>query len=206
MDKIYNLIKQANELIENENYIQLFNNLQITISKQETEINKLTMSLVNIDNIYLEQIKKVNLEIESKTQELKQKNEEIENFAKFSIIQKVNKQLEEKNNYIQILESQIERFKKNKTEPVSPKITLIEEQNSENKIIKELSEEPIKKSKKGNKVIEEPIKEQSEEPNKKSKKGNKVIEEPIKELVEEPSEEPIKKSKNGNKVIEEPIK
>ena len=121
MDKICELIKQAHELIEINNPIQLINDLNNTILKQKTEINNISNLLKNSDDKYLEQIKKLELELELKTNELKQKNEDLDNLAKFSIIQKVNKQLEEKNNYILILESQIEKFKKN-IQPISPKL------------------------------------------------------------------------------------
>ena len=96
MDKLCEIIKQANEIIMNENPIQLINDLKITINNQQLENLRLSNELKNIDNKYLEQINKLNSDLESRTIELKQKNEEIKNFAKFSIIQKVNKQLEEK--------------------------------------------------------------------------------------------------------------
>jgi hypothetical protein len=220
MDKICILINQANELIEKNNPIQLIDDLNNTISNQEIEINKLSMSLKNIDNKYLEQIKKLQSEIDSKNIELKQKNEEINNFAKFSIIQKVNKQLEERNNYIQILESQIEKIRKYKVEPISPKIVQSEEITEEpnkkykNKIIDEKSEELvvgqveetiIESSKElleetiivtvkeqVEESVEESINEQVEEPIKKSRKKNKIIEEPIEEPVEEQIKEQIK--------------
>lgn len=231
MDKICNLIKQANELIENENPIKLINDLESTINKQELEINKLTISVKNIDNIYLEQIKKLNLELESKTLELKQKNEEINNFTKFSIIQKVNKQLEEKNSYIQILESQIEKFKRNKLEPVSPKIiqtNLIDITNEKSNdiqveqpdkvlndikfeklpkvYVKELIEEPIEVRVEEQievlvKLVEESFEEVSE------KQFEKPLKVPIKKQVEEAViEKVVEPNKVGvKKQIEEPV-
>ena len=101
MDKLCELIKQANEIIRVNDPVQIINELESKILDQNVEILRLSNDLKKIDNKYMEQINKLNLDLESKTVELKQKNKEIEDFAKFSIIQKVNKQLEEKNSYIQ---------------------------------------------------------------------------------------------------------
>jgi len=217
MDKICILINQANELIEKNNPMQLINDLNNTISNQEIEINKLSISLKNIDNKYLEQIKKLQSEIDSMNLELKQKNEEINNFSKFSIIQKVNKQLEEKNNYIQILESQIEKVRKNKVEPISPKIAQSDEtvddpfKKSKNKIIDERSEKLIESTNEKETVeetVNDIIIETVTESIVKDSKGETIkepVDDAIIETVKESLEEPIKKPKKKNKIIEEQI-
>ena len=194
MDKICELIKQANELIEINNPIELINNLQNTISDQQLEITKLSSSLETIDNKYLEQIKKLNLDLETKTQELKQKNEELKNFAKFSIIQKVNKQLEEKNNYIQILESQLEKNRKN-VSPVSPKKQETNDIELTKTIEENIIKEPKEKSGKKKNIIDDEI---NEEPKEKSGKKKNIIDDEI-------NEEPKEKTGKKKNIIEDDI-
>ena len=190
MDKLCNLIIQANQLITDNNLTGLINDLETTINKQQNEIKDLSTKLDDIDHKYLEQINKLTLELEVKANELKLKNEELKDFAKFSLIQKVNKQLEEKNNYIQILESQLDKLKKNQS--VVSKQTQNENMSEEHKLSPIIVEEPIKKS------IDVPI----EEPIKKSK--SKQVIEPIEgPIKEELVEEQPKKTKKKNKMIEE---
>ena len=123
MDKLCELIKQANDILLINNPVQIINDLNNIIKNLSDDNQKISSNLKMIDSKYLEQIDKLKSELEEKMIEIKQKNEELKNFAKFSIIQKVNKQLEEKNNYIQILELQIDKLK-NK-QPLSPKINEI---------------------------------------------------------------------------------
>ena len=144
MNKLYDLIKEANEVIINNNFVQLINDNESVIKSQDLEIKRLTEELFLISNKNLEEIStlKKNLDL---------KNEENNDLRKVSIIQKVNKQLDDKNIYINILESQIEKFKKN-TQPVSPKliqIEIIKETKLDNKPV-----EIIKESKLDNKHIE----------------------------------------------------
>jgi hypothetical protein len=71
MDKLCELIKQANEIIINNNPVQIINNLEITINNQKEQIILLSDQLKIIDNKYLEQINKLNADLEHKTNELK---------------------------------------------------------------------------------------------------------------------------------------
>ena len=181
MDKICELIKQANEIIINNDPIQLINNQEHTIQNLQSDNLRLSNELKIIDTKYVEQINKLSSELELKVNELKQKNEELKNFAKFSIIQKVNKQLEEKNNYIQILESQLEKSKNR--QPVSPK-TIVEKPQIEDKPI--ISEQPKAIVEVENNTIivnEEPQLQFVEKP--KKPKKSQIIHEDKPVLVEE---------------------
>jgi hypothetical protein len=119
MDKICELIKQAHEIIINDNPTSIIHELENTISNQKIQIEQL---ILNQDK-YLEQINNLKKELDIKTIDLQKKNDEFDNLSKFSIIQNVHKQLDEKNNYIQILESQIDRQKKYHSPP-SPKANI----------------------------------------------------------------------------------
>lgn len=216
MDKLCELIKQANEIIINRDPVQLINELEHKILDQNDEILKLSNELKNIDNKYLEQINKLSLDLESKIIELKQKNEEIKNFAKFSIIQKVNKQLEEKNSYIQILESQLEKIKNNKfNQPISPKIVIPVNKISDEPVVVSVEEthnKPIKSKKSVKQPVEEPIKETVEvpvdEPVKEPVKSKKSVKEPVEVPVEVPVKEPVEVpfEEPNDEPIKEPVK
>lgn len=154
MDKLCELIKQANDIIININPTQKIINLETIVYDQNIQITILS-----------NQINKLNLELESNITEIKQKNEEINNFTKVSIIKNITKQLEDKNSYIQILESQIEKFKKN---PHTDKLI----DSEESKIIKEVI---IIKKDIEQPFIKEKVKKKSVQPEKES--STKIIEE-----------------------------
>jgi len=200
MDKICELIKQANEIIINNDPIQLINNQEHTIQNLQSDNLKLSNELKIIDTKYIEQINKLSSELELKVNELKQKNEELTDFAKFSILQRVNKQLEEKNNYIKILESQLEKSKNR--QPVSPKTIVGKPQVEDKPII--ISEQPKAIIEVENNTIivnEEPQLQFVEKP--KKPKKSQIIHEDKPVLVEE---KVVLKEESLRKVEDKPIR
>ena len=214
MDKICELIKQAHEIIINDNPTSIIHELENIISNQKIQIEQL---ILNQDK-YLEQINNLKKELDIKTIDLQKKNDEFDNLSKFSIIQNVHKQLDEKNNYIQILESQIDRQKKYHSPP-SPKTNIAIQTDIaeisippkynftvESEIINDIQiNEPDlikeKKKKKKDKYIDEPeliINIDEPEP-------PINIEEPEPTInIDEPEQVKEKKKKKKDKYIEEP--
>ena len=201
MDKICELIKQAHEIIINNNPTSIVNELENIISNQKTQIEQL---ILNQDK-YLEQINNLKKELDMKNTELQKKNDEFNNLSKFSIIQNVHKQLDEKNNYIQILESQIDKQRKSHSPP-SPKTTIaIQTDFTETHIKPKNIVEPVPQI-----VVKEEKKEQQviivEEPEQiiNNKEPQVIIEEELHN-----DERPVivkekKKKKKDKYIIEEP--
>jgi len=140
--------------------------------------------------------------------EIKQKNEEIDNFTKVSYTVSLNKQITEKNHYITILESQLEK-NKNNNQPSSPKP--LEKTELKSKLVEKSELKPFKKSveKPVEKIVEKPVEKIVENPVEKS--VEKIVENPVEKSVDKSVEKPVEKivekiiEKSVEKIVEKII-
>ena len=131
------LYKKLDTVYKNINFEQLYD-----------KIYNLTQE--NNNNIIL--INQLKDEINKKDLLLKEKESELKNYNKVSMIQNINKQLVEKQNYITTLENQIEKLKNSKLEikidsPINSKLG-----NSKNNVVENSENSKLDNSK--NSIVE----------------------------------------------------
>jgi hypothetical protein len=103
---------------------------------------------------------KLNSELETLTEKLQIKTDDVNNLTKVSIVQTLSKQVNEKDNMIRILESQLEKYKNKKVETET--ISEVEEKPKKQPKEEVVVEEKPKKSAK-EEVVEEKHKKQPKE-------------------------------------------
>ena len=96
----------------------------------------------------------LNNSLETMTEKLQSKTDDVTNLTKVSIVQTLSKQVDEKNNIIRILESQLEKYKNKKVDNTSEK---------ETKETEVVEEKPKKQNKEPELVVEEKPKKQTKE-------------------------------------------
>lgn len=104
IQELYQNINQLNKIISDVNLIELYGEMEENNKRLKSENIRMKKELQERDSI-------INTMSDKYASELKQKNDEIVNLTKVSMLQSVNKQLNEKTNYIQILEGQLEKLR-----------------------------------------------------------------------------------------------
>lgn len=130
IQELYQNINHLNKIISDVNLIELYSELEESNKRLKSENIRMKKELHDRDSI-------INMMSEKYTSELKQKNDEIVNLTKVSMLQSVNKQLNEKTNYIQILEGQLEKLR------IKQDIK-VQESEPEPELEKEPEQEPVK--------------------------------------------------------------
>ena len=104
IQELYQNINHLNKIISDVNLIELYGEMEENNKRLKSENIRIKKELQERDSI-------INMMSDKYASEIKQKNDEIINLTKVSMLQSVNKQLNEKTNYIQILEGQLEKLR-----------------------------------------------------------------------------------------------
>lgn len=92
-----------------------------TIKAEHTLLTEKVKKLESHNMKLVETNTMLNNELETITEKLQSKTDDVTNLTKVSIVQTLSKQVDEKNNMIRILESQLEKYKSKKVENTSEK-------------------------------------------------------------------------------------
>jgi len=134
IQELYQNINQLNKIISDVNLIELYGEMEENNKKLKSENIRMKKEIQDRDSI-------INMMSDKYASELKQKNDEIVNLTKVSMLQSVNKQLNEKTNYIQILEGQLEKLR------IKQDIKIHEEPELETSVSQEKEEVEIEETK-----------------------------------------------------------